>query len=171
MIAMISRITVTSGLSLAMLGFALAVPLPASADEMAGMSHHQAQGHETEAFGKPGDPKKIDRTITLEASEIAFNVKEIVVKKGETARFVLVNKGDQPHEFTIADAAEQAEHRQMMASMDMSGMNHNDGNSISTEPGETKALVWTFTRAGKFEFACNYPGHAEVGMEGPLIVK
>jgi uncharacterized cupredoxin-like copper-binding protein len=142
------------------------------ADEMAGMDHHhRAEARGEAGFGKPGDPKKVDRTITLEATEIAFDVKKIVVKKGETIRFILVNKGDQPHEFTIADADEQAEHRRMMGSMDMGAMDHDDGNSISAEPGETKELVWTFTTAGKFEFACNYPGHAESGMEGPLTVQ
>lgn len=156
-----------TGLALGVLGLVLAAALPASAQEI-GM---QPQAHEALAFGKPGDPKKVDRTVTIEATEIAFNVKELTFKKGETIRFVFVNKGEQPHEFTIADEAEQAEHRQMMADMAGMEMDHNDGNSISTEPGETKELVWTFTTAGKFEFACNYPGHAEIGMEGPLTVK
>jgi uncharacterized cupredoxin-like copper-binding protein len=96
------------------------------------------------------------------------------VKAGETVRFVLVNKGEQPHELVIGSADEMAEHRQMMrdmAGMDMTQMHHNEGNSISTEPGETKELIWHFGKAGTYEFACNYPGHAELGMEGRLIVK
>jgi uncharacterized cupredoxin-like copper-binding protein len=172
MIEMISRASAVRLLASLFLGLAL-IPAPASADEGVGMAMHK-DAHEALAFGKPGDPKKVDRTITIEASEIAFNVKELTVRKGETVRFVFINKGEQPHEFMIADAAEQAEHRQMMADMagmDMTGMHHNDGNSISTEPGETKELIWTFTTAGKFEFACNYPGHAEIGMEGPLTVR
>lgn len=173
MIEMISPAATLRLLAGLLMGLVLASALPASADEVAGMAMH-GETHEASAFGKPGDPKKVDRTITITATEIAFDVKNIVVKKGETIRFVLVNKGEQPHELTIADAAEQAEHRQMMtemAGMDMTGMHHNDGNSISTEPGETKELIWTFTTAGKFEFACNYPGHAEIGMEGPLVVQ
>ncbi|MCE9648402.1 MAG: cupredoxin family protein [Parvibaculum sp.] len=159
-----------TGFALGVFGLVLAAAMSASAQEM----NMPPQTHEALAFGKPGDPKKVDRTVTIEATEIAFNVKELTFKKGETIRFVFVNKGEQPHEFTIANEAEQLEHRQMMsemAGMDMAGMHHNDGNSISTEPGETKELIWTFTTAGKFEFACNYPGHAEVGMEGPLIVR
>lgn len=69
------------------------------------------------AYGEPGDAKKADRTVTIEATEIAFNVKELTFRKGETVRFVFVNKGEQPHEFMIADAAELADHRQMMQQM------------------------------------------------------
>lgn len=146
-----------------------AVSAAARAGEAPESHAHQTTAHA--GFGKPGDPQKITRTITLEATEIAFDAKKIVVQKGETIRFLLVNKGEQPHELTIADADEQAAHRKMMADMDMSAMAHNDGNSVSAEPGETKQLIWTFTEAGAFEFACNYPGHAESGMEGPLIVR
>lgn len=130
--------------------------------------------HHSAAYGEPGDATKADRTVTIEATEIAFNVKELAFRKGETVRFVFVNKGEQPHEFTIADAAEMAAHRQMMqdmAGMSMESMGHKSPNTVSTEPGETKELVWTFTQAGEFQFACNYPGHAEVGMEGKIIVK
>ncbi len=138
--------------------------------ESGSMGHHQMEGT---VFGEPGDPKKVDRTVEIEATEIAFNVHELKFRKGETVRFILINKGEQPHEFTIADATEQAKHRKMMsemAGMDMGEMHHSDGNSISTEPGETKELVWTFTKAGTAEFSCNYPGHAEVDMQGRIAV-
>jgi hypothetical protein len=38
-------------------------------------------------------------------------------------------------------------------------------------PGETKELVWQFTKPGSFEFACNIPGHAEAGMAGTITVR
>ena len=145
----------------------LAPPLAFAAD-MDDSHHHDA------SYGEPGDAKKADRTITIDATEIAFNVTELTFRKGETVRFVFVNKGEQPHEFMIADAAEMAAHRQMMqemAGMSMESMGHKSPNAISTEPGETRELVWTFTNAGEFQFACNYPGHAEVGMEGRIVVK
>lgn len=147
------------------------VAAPSLANE--GMMHHHS---ETEAanFGKPGDAKNVDRTITVIATEIEFDVKDITVRAGETVRFVLVNKGDQPHEISIGSADEMAEHRQMMidmAGMDMSEMHHGDGNSVSAEPGETKELIWQFGKAGTYEFACNYPGHSEIGMAGPLTVR
>lgn len=124
-----------------------------------------------DAAGEPGDPKKAMRTVTITATEIAFDVKNLTVKKGETVRFVLINNGEQPHELTIADEAEQIAHRKMMQEMAGMSMDHNDANNVSAEPGETKELVWTFTKAGTIEFACNYPGHAEVGMVGEIEVK
>ena len=49
-------------------------------------------------------------------------------------------------------------------------LKHDDQNSILLEPGESKELVWTFTKAGSLEFACNLPGHYEVGMMGKISV-
>lgn len=132
-----------------------------------------AQAH-ADAIGEVGEARNVDRTITITATEIAYDVKDITVRAGETVRFVLVNKGDQPHEFSIGSADEMAEHRQMMidmAGMKMDEMHHSEGNSISTEPGETKELIWHFGKAGSYEFSCNYPGHAEIGMMGKLTVK
>ena len=144
---------------------------PAFANEGAGMHHMESESAD---FGHPGDSKKVDRTITLTATEIAFDIKNITVKAGETVRFVLVNKGEQPHELSIGSAEEMSEHRQMMvdmAGMDMGDMHHMEGNSVSAEPGETKELIWQFGKAGNYEFSCNYPGHSEIGMTGPLVVK
>ena len=49
-------------------------------------------------------------------------------------------------------------------------MEHDDPNSIRLEPGKTGNIVWKFTNAGKFEFACLIPGHYEAGMKGDLSV-
>ena len=130
--------------------------------------------------GHPGDSKKVSRTVRLVASEIKFNFKQLTFKTGETVRFVLVNKGEQDHELTIGDSETQQEHRKVMleiASMpnaDMSRMpphEHVAESAIAVKPGETKELVWQFTKAGSFEFACNFPGHAEVGMAGTITVR
>ncbi|MEN6544017.1 cupredoxin family protein [Parvibaculum sp.] len=152
-----------------LLAACLALAAPAAFASAVDDGHHHGA-----TYGEPGDAKKADRTVTIEATEIAYNVKDLTFRKGETVRFVFVNKGEQPHEFMIADAAEMAAHRQMMqemAGMSMESMGHKSPNAVSTEPGETKELVWTFTNAGEFQFACNYPGHAEVGMGGKIIVK
>lgn len=123
------------------------------------------------SIGHKGNAKDVTRTITIEASEIAFNLKDIDVKAGETIRFVLINKGEQPHELALGSTDEQSAHREMMSEMAGMKMEHAEGNSVSAEPGETKELIWTFTKAGAFEFSCNYPGHSELGMMGPLTVK
>jgi len=149
----------------------ISTPVLANSAMGGDQDHH---GTSDTDFGKPGDPAQVARTVTLTATDFAFDVQSMAFKKGETVKFVLINKGTQAHELTIASAAEQIEHRKMMqemAGMDMASMHHNDGNNVSVEPGETKELVWDFTKAGTFEFACNYPGHAEIGMEGKIVVK
>ena len=132
-------------------------------------AHHGAPAEMS--IGHKGNAKDVTRTVTIEASEIAFNVKAIDVKAGETIRFVLVNKGEQPHELALGNADEQSAHREMMSEMAGAPMEHGEGNWVTAEPGETKDLIWTFTKTGAFEFSCNYPGHSELGMMGPLTVK
>jgi len=164
-----------------MLSIAAALSLATAA--LASDDHNMG---EEMSFGQPGDPEKVTRTVTIEATEIAFNTQELTFKTGETVKFVLENKGEQNHEFTIGDSETQLAHRKMMAEMpamdhaqmsdtEMSGMQGHDhmmeGNTVDTAPGEAKTLVWQFTKPGTFEFACNYPGHAEVGMEGKIVVQ
>ena len=44
-------------------------------------------------------------------------------------------------------------------------------NGRHVEPRQSAELVWRFTKAGTFEFACPIPGHYETGMEGVVVVK
>jgi len=37
-------------------------------------------------------------------------------------------------------------------------------------PGKTGEIVWTFNRAGEFDFACLIPGHYDAGMVGKIKV-
>ena len=39
------------------------------------------------------------------------------------------------------------------------------------EPGKTAETIWTFNRAGEFDFACLIPGHYEAGMVGKIVVR
>ncbi len=136
-------------------------------------------GPDALAYGQSGVAAKVTRTVRIEASEIKYNVTDFKFKVGETVKFVLVNKGAQDHELTIADTATQLAHRKMMQdmaampNMDMSkmpGHGHGAESTVTAKPGETKELVWQFTKPGSFEFACNFPGHAEVGMAGKILV-
>jgi uncharacterized cupredoxin-like copper-binding protein len=140
----------------------------------AAFAHGAAQSGDA-PYGRPGDPKHVDRSVTIEARDFAFDTSELTFAAGETVKFVVVNKGRHKHELTIGDAAEQTKHRDAMSKM--SDMAHSEdggdmpGNAVHVAPGETRELVWTFTRAGKLEFACNYPGHADLGMEGKITVQ
>lgn len=135
---------------------------------------------DTSAFGEKGDPAKVTRTVRIEAADIKFDVVDLAFKTGETVRFTIVNVGEQPHEFTIGDAAYLTAARAMMAHMVEMGMDvtspmhaamHGSaGNTATLAPGETKEIVWRFSKPGKFAFACNMPGHAEAGMTGAITV-
>lgn len=50
-------------------------------------------------------------------------------------------------------------------------MKHDDPNGRQLDSGKTSELVWRFTKAGTFEFACLLPGHFEAGMKGTVTVK
>lgn len=47
---------------------------------------------------------------------------------------------------------------------------HADPNRASVEPGRTGGLIWRFTKAGRFDFACLQAGHFEAGMSGRVGV-
>ena len=121
------------------------------------------------ALGQPGNPKKVSRTINVEMTDtMRFNPSSIKVKRGETIKFVAKNIGRIKHEMVLGTTKELKEHAEMMRKMP--GMEHDDANQVTVEPGKTGEFVWHFTRAGTFDFACLEPGHFEAGMVGKVIV-
>ena len=42
--------------------------------------------------------------------------------------------------------------------------------AASLKPGESGEIIWQFTKAGNFHFACLIPGHLEAGMSGKISV-
>lgn len=126
--------------------------------------------------GRPGKAAAVSRTIRIVATDIAFDRKAIRVKAGETIRFVITNKGQQVHDFTLGTRKVQAAHRRSMLKMmnggrDMSSMKHADPNAVLLKPSETKILIWRFAKARNFEFGCNVPGHYEAGMKGSIEIR
>jgi uncharacterized cupredoxin-like copper-binding protein len=107
-------------------------------------AHDGAHGHSDSAAGRPGNPRKISRTIKINALDIKYDKPEIQVMTGETIKFVVTNTGKLRHEFIIGDTEEQRQHAEMMKQMP--DMVHEDANTLTLEPGETKSLVWQFTR-------------------------
>ena len=41
---------------------------------------------------------------------------------------------------------------------------------VTVDPGKTGEMVWRFSQAGTFNFACLQPGHFEAGMKGKVNV-
>ncbi|MBW3658827.1 MAG: cupredoxin family protein [Actinobacteria bacterium] len=129
---------------------------------------HGAHGGPVVAGG-PADASDADRTIEVEARDIAFDPTSIEVAAGETVTFVVTNAGETLHEFTLGDASAQEEHAEEMEGGHAGEARHGP-NSVTVEPGETAELTWRFEAAGELEYACHVPGHYEAGMRGTITV-
>ena len=168
---MIKTILAASVLSFGMAaGSALAHP---------GAEHHKAgevqQGAEPEAghaaaLGEPGDVAKVTRTMVIDMNDnMRFTPEKIVIKRGETIKFIVKNTGKIKHEMVLGSIDELREHAALM--IKFPEMEHVDPNQVSLEPGKTGALIWKFSKKGTFDFACLQPGHFEAGMRGRIAVK
>ncbi|HZW20321.1 cupredoxin family protein [Noviherbaspirillum sp.] len=135
-------------------------------------SEHRSQAKisdEEHAFGRQGDPKKATRTIAIDMSDdMRFSPAEITVKQGETIRFVVRNKGKMLHEMVIGTMDELNAHAEMMRKHP--GMEHDEPYMSHVSAGKKQTLVWQFSNAGEFYFACLIPGHFEAGMVGKIKV-
>lgn len=137
-----------------------------------GPSGHAGQSHEA-AYGRPGDPKGVSREVIVTMKEVdgrmLFEPARIDIKQGEQIRFRFDNIGELDHEFLLGTPDEIEDHAEMMKSMP--DMKHDDPNAKQVAAKAKGDLVWHFTRAGEFDFACLIPGHREAGMTGKIVVK
>ncbi len=135
-------------------------------------NHAPAAARVTEEtpYGQPGDPKKVSRTITVEmADTMRFSPATITVQRGETVRIRAVNKGKVLHELVLGTPEEIRKHWEAMKRQP--NMAHDEPHMVHVDPGQRGELVWQFTRAGEFQFACLLPGHFEAGMVGKVVVR
>lgn len=121
-------------------------------------------------FGQEGDPKKVARTIQVDmADSMRFTPSDITVRRGEIVRFVVRNGGKVLHEMVLGTKKAIAEHAELMKKFPE--MEHADANMAHVKPGKAGEIVWQFTQAGEFQFACLQPGHFDAGMVGKIVVK
>jgi len=138
--------------------------------------HDKGEGHHHDkqaTFGHAAKAAQADRTVEIEAMDIAFKPETVTVEKGETVKFVIKNTGNLEHEFVLGTPEEQKQHaKEMQAMQDEGGMeHHSSANAVSIAPGETKILTWTFTKATPIEYACHVPGHYQADMRGDIKVQ
>lgn len=125
---------------------------------------------EEHAFGRQGNPKQATRTIAIDmADAMRFTPDEITVAQGETVRFVVANGGRMLHEMVFGTMDELKAHGEMMRKHP--GMEHDEPYMAHVGAGRKQEMVWQFTQAGEFYFACLIPGHFEAGMIGKITVK
>ena len=136
-------------------------------------------------IGEKGKLSEMKRTIKIEMYDNYFKPKKIIIKKGETIKFIVSNYGELVHEFNIATKEMHIKHQPEMMKMveheillpdridkekmkEMSkkdhSMAHSHSNSVLLEPNEIGEIIWKFSATANLEAACNVPGHYEVGM-------
>ncbi|MEK7346803.1 MAG: cupredoxin family protein [Pseudomonadota bacterium] len=154
----------------------LALPAAHAHAPSAHQAHHaQAEATEQVAaeqkdWGMAGDPKKVQRTIEIRMTDnMRFTPRQLNIRLGETVRLVAVNAGQVLHEIVLGTPQELKAHAEMMKKHP--GMEHDEPYMAHVNAGQKGAIVWTFNRAGTFEFACLIPGHFEAGMIGRITVK
>jgi uncharacterized cupredoxin-like copper-binding protein len=124
---------------------------------------------EQKDWGMAGDAKSAKRSIEVGmADNMRFTPDRIEVRQGETVKFVVRNTGKVMHEFVIGTKPENAKHAEMMVKFP--NMEHDEPYMAHVPPGKTGEIVWTFNRAGEFEFACLIAGHYQAGMLGTIMV-
>lgn len=139
---------------------------------------HDHKGHTAEAataqkeqkpWGIAGDGKSVTRTVTIAMTDnMRFTPDKLSFKQGETVRFVIRNEGKLLHELVIGTQPEFDAHAAMMARHP--GMSHEEPYMAHVPAGKSGSLVWTFNRAGEFDFACLVAGHYQAGMAGKITV-
>jgi len=128
-----------------------------------------AKARET-SFGKPFDPRRAKREIAIDMSDtMRYSPAQIVVKRGESVRFLARNRGQQVHEMVLGTRKELEEHAEMMRKHP--GMEHDEPHMVHVPPGRVGTMGWQFTKTGEFHYGCLIPGHWEAGMVGKIIVR
>ncbi|WP_416047235.1 plastocyanin/azurin family copper-binding protein [Cupriavidus basilensis] len=142
----------------------------AAGDQPAWWHSHGHGGGGVTAFGKPGDPKKVSRSINVEMTDdTRFTPAVISVKRGETIRFNVKNAGKEKHEMVLGTEGELKERYEMMKKMQE--IAHAEVNAVTLDGGMSGVLIWQFTKSGSVPFACLLPGHYDAGMKGSVVVE
>lgn len=124
---------------------------------------------EQKEWGIAGDAKTVKRTVTLTmADTMRFTPDKIEVKQGDTVKLVMKNTGNVMHELVIGTKKDLDEHAALM--MKFPNMEHDEPYMAHVAPGKTGEIVWTFNKAGDFDFACLIAGHYQAGMVGTIKV-
>jgi uncharacterized cupredoxin-like copper-binding protein len=131
---------------------------------------HAAGSFEAGERGDATGPSRIIEIVMKEGDgTMSFAPDRVEVKKGEQIKFVIRNQGQIDHELLIDSFANNAKHKAEMEKHP--DMDHKEPNGARLIAGARAELIWRFTKAGTFEFACLIPGHYETGMKGVIVVQ
>jgi plastocyanin len=91
-------------------------------------------------------------TVNVEEFDYGFRLSQSTIPCG-TITFVMKNTGTVPHDFVLYGVTPAA-----------------SGAGPVLDPGATKSMTVTVTRAGSYDYLCDLPHHADLGMVGKLTV-
>ena len=141
-------------------------------------------------IGEKGKLSEVNKIIEIKMYDNYFEPRKIIIKKGETIKFIVSNYGELVHEFNIGTKEMHIKHQTEMMKMveneilladridkkkmkKMAKKNHSMGhshsNSVLLEPNQSAELIWKFSTDTNLEAACNVPGHYEAGMVAKII--
>ena len=92
------------------------------------------------------------RTVSIDASEFAFEPDTIEAQAGQRLRIELVNTGTLSHNLHIDGEAVQAK-------------------TETVQKGSEASVTFTVPDSGSVRFFCNVPGHKQAGMTGKVVVQ
>jgi uncharacterized cupredoxin-like copper-binding protein len=101
--------------------------------------------------------------------QMRFTPSQVSVKRGETVRFVVANKGAVMHEMVIGTMADLKQHAEHMKKHP--AMKHAGANMAHVAPGRSGEIVWQFSKPGELYFGCLVAGHFDAGMIGKVVVE
>lgn len=124
---------------------------------------------EQQDWGVAAAPGVRARTVQIRMLDgMRFVPDRLSVRQGETLRLVFRNEGQLLHEAVLGTPASLNAHAEMM--LKHPDMEHEEAHMVHVAAGKSGEIVWTFNRAGEFDFACLIPGHFQAGMVGRIRV-
>ncbi|XVJ69799.1 MAG: cupredoxin family protein [Rhizobacter sp.] len=137
-----------------------------------GENHGASSGavkKEQKDWGVAGDAAAVKRTLVVTMTDnMRFTPDTLQVKQGETVKIVVPNRGKMLHEFVLGTKKELDDHAALM--LKFPNMEHDEPYMAHVPAGKTGEIIWTFNRAGEFDFACLIAGHYQAGMVGKVKV-
>jgi len=130
-------------------------------------------GHGGHALSAGPAALVVSRSVEVRMDDqMRFTPSNIMVRAGETIRFVVHNAGQTAHEMVLGNDADIGAHAEAMRQ----GQGHGDGHqhgtgaAITVPAGQSGELVVKFDQATTLQMACLIPGHYEAGMRGTIRV-
>jgi len=116
--------------------------------------------------GGDADPRTIEVAMT---DDLRYDPDELIVRAGETVRFLVRNEGTMVHEFLIGTPEDQARFEEEMVAGHGGG--HGDEVGVTVDPGDMVEFTYTFGAEGDLLVGCHQPGHYAGGMVANLTVE